>query len=221
MSESRVLVVVEDAHIARALTYVLEREGLQVRAARDIDAALATTLDFKPDVVLLDAGIPGQEGHRALRRIREEERLAGAAVILLTEMARADDVVAGLDLGAVDSITKPFDPREVLARVRAQIRIHDLQAQLVSAERWRVLLETAGAVAHEMSQPMTAVMGNLELLMQRLPEDSPHLATLRRIYENGERCVDLLRKLQRIETYKIKAYPGTTGILDIDRSSGD
>jgi DNA-binding response OmpR family regulator len=136
-------------------------------------------------------------------------------------MARADDVVAGLDLGAVDSITKPFDPREVLARVRAQIRIHDLQAQLVSAERWRVLLETAGAVAHEMSQPMTAVMGNLELLMQRLPEDSPHLATLRRIYENGERCVDLLRKLQRIETYKIKAYPGTTGILDIDRSSGD
>ena len=80
--------------------------------------------------------------------------------------------------------------------------------------------ETAGAVAHEMSQPLTAVMGYLELLIKRIPDESPHRATLDRIYENGERAVELLRKLQRIESYQIKAYPGTGGILDIERSAG-
>lgn len=216
----RVLVVDDEAHIVRALTYVLEREGFDVRSGTDGAAALDAARDFLPDVLLLDVMMPGVDGLEVLKQLRAEESLRKIAVILLTAQSSPKDIVGGLELGAVDYITKPFDPKEVLARVRAQVRIHRLQGQLVEAERWRVLLETAGAVAHEMSQPLTAVMGNLELLLQRLPEDSPHRVTLDRIYENGERAVGLLRKLQRIESYQTKAYPGTSGILDIDRSAG-
>jgi DNA-binding response OmpR family regulator len=221
MGRPRILVVDDEAHIVRALSYVFEREGFDVRSAGDGLAALETAREFLPDVVLLDVMLPVLDGHGTLVKLREEPALSHIAVILLTAQTNSQDIVRGLDLGAVDYITKPFDPKEVLARVRAQVRIHQLQAQLVEAERWRVLLETAGAVAHEMSQPLTAVMGNLELLLRRLPESSPHRVTLNRIYHNGERAVALLRKLQRLESYETKAYPGTSRILDLYRSSGE
>lgn len=220
MAPPRILVVDDEAHIARALTYVFEREGFEVRSSPDGLSAVDAAREFRPDVILLDALMPVLDGRGTLLKLRENPILAHTAVILLTAQSNAKDIVAGLELGAVDYITKPFDPKEVLARVRAQLRILNLQGQLVEAERWRVLLETLGGVAHEMSQPLTAVMGNLELLLERVPPSSPHHATIKRIHENGERCVSLLRKLQKIETYQTKAYPGTTGILDIDRSSG-
>lgn len=205
--------------MVRALTYVLEREGFDVRAARDGTAALEAAATFSPDVILLEVEMSVRGGLETLARIREQEALKRTPVLLMCSQSKPRDVVAGLERGADDFITKPFDPREVLARIRAQLRIRRLQAQLLRAERWRVLLETAGAVAHEMSQPLTAVMGNLELLLQRLSTEDPTRATILRIFENGERAVELLRKLQRIESYELKDYPGTTGILDIERSS--
>ena len=221
MSRPRILLVDDEAHIVRALSYVFEREGFDVRTSVDGNDALATAQSFLPDVVLLDSMMPGLDGHGTLARLRQNDAFKNTAVILLTARSGPKDIVAGLDLGAADYITKPFDPKEVLARVRAQVRIHELQAQLLAAERWRVLLETAGAVAHEMSQPLTAVMGNLELLLQKLSLSDINRPTVLRIFENGERAVSLLRKIQRIESYHTKAYPGTTGILDLDRSAAD
>ena len=219
MERPRVLLVDEEEHVERALTYVLDREGFDVRASAGLTATLGTALRFVPDVILLAVTMPRLEGLEILARIREQAALRNTAVILVTGQSKPRDVVAGLDRGADDYITKPFEPREVLARLRAQVRLRRMQAQILEAERWRVLLETAGAVVHEMSQPLTAVMGNLELLLQRLPESAPERPTVHRIYENGERAVELLRKLQRLESYELKDYPGTTGILDIERSS--
>jgi DNA-binding response OmpR family regulator len=215
----RVLMVDEEEHVVRAMSYVLTREGFEVRSIPGARAALEAALGFLPDLVLLEVALPRMEGLEVLAKIRQQEALRNTSVILVTSQSHPRDVVAGLERGADDYITKPFDPRELLARLRAQLRMRRMQAQVLQAERWRVLLETAGAVAHEMSQPLTAVMGNLELLLHRMSDDQPEKAVLRRIFENGERAVDLLRKLQRIESYELKEYPGTSGILDIDRSS--
>ena len=216
---SRILLVDDEENVVRALTYVLEREGFEVRAARDGDAALEAARAFAPDVILLEVEMSTRGGLETLAQIREQEALKSTPVLLMCSQTRPRDVVAGLERGADDFLTKPFDPREVLARIRAQLRIRSLQMQVLHAERWRVLVETAGGVAHEMSQPLTAVMGNLELLLMRLPSEDPVRATIQRVFENGERAVELLRKLQRIETYELKDYPGTAGILDIERSS--
>ena len=215
----RILMVDEEEPVARALSYLLEREGFEVRSTDGEGHAFEIAREFHPDIFLLE--VTGSETHGIglLTRIREDEELCHAAVILVTARSKPRDVVAGLDRGADDCILKPFDPKEVVARLRAHLRIRRLQSQLVAAERWRVLLETAGAVAHEMSQPLTAIMGNLELLLQRLPETAPQRHLIVRVYENGERAVDLLRKLQRIETYELKDYPGTAKILDIEKST--
>ena len=215
----RILLVDDEEHVVRALAYVLDREGFDVREARDGSAALEATRSFPPDLILLAVAMSSSGGLETLSLIREQESLRGIPVLLMTSQSRPRDVVAGLERGADDFIIKPFDPREVLARIRAQLRIRRLQEQLLRAERWRVLLETAGAVAHEMSQPLTAIMGNLELLLMRLPAEDSARPAVQRIFENGERAVELLRKLQRIESYELKDYPGTTGILDIERSS--
>jgi len=218
-SRPRILLVDDEEPVVRALSYVLEREGFDVRAARDGSAALDAARGFPPDVILLEVEMSARGGLETLARIREQDALKGTPVLLMCSQTRPRDVVAGLEHGADDFITKPFDPREVLARIRAQLRIRSLQEQVLHAERWRVLVETAGGVAHEMSQPLTAVMGNLELLLMRLPSGDPVRATIQRVFENGERAVALLRKLQRIESYELKEYPGTAGILDIERSS--
>jgi DNA-binding response OmpR family regulator len=220
MAVPRILIVDDEAHIVRALTYVFEREGFEVRSCADGLSCLELAREHPPDVILLDALLPGLDGHATLVKLREDPTLDQTAVVLLTARSRVPDIVAGLELGAADYITKPFDPKEVLARVRAQIRILELQKQLLDAERWRVLLETVGAVAHEMSQPLTAMMGYLGLMIESTAPSSPESVRLARIYQNGERAVELLRKLQRIEVYRTKAYPGTEGILDIERSAG-
>ena len=215
----RILIVGEEEPVARVLGYLLEREGFDVRAVEGLAPTLEFMLEQIPDLVLIEVSANPTQGFDLLARIRSEERFHQTAIVLVTARSHPRDVVTALDQGADDFILKPFDPKEVVARLRAQIRIRRLQRQLLATERWRVLLETTGAVAHEMSQPLTAIMGNLELMLQRMPHDDPHRHLVLRVFENGERAVDLLRKLQRVEAYELKDYPGTTKILDLERSS--
>src|SRR5881396_2984697 len=102
MSRTRILVVDDEAHVARALTYVFEREGFEVRCAHDGRSALEEALEFVPHVILLDSTMPVLDGLGTLRRIRAEPALGQTAVILLTAQTNARDIVAGLELGAVD-----------------------------------------------------------------------------------------------------------------------
>jgi DNA-binding response OmpR family regulator len=116
----RILVVEDERGIAEFLSRALESEGFAASVARDGDEAerLALTGDF--DLVLLDVMLPRRGGLEVLRTIRTE--LPELPVIMLTALGQKHDVVDGLDLGADDYITKPFDLDELLARVRAQLR---------------------------------------------------------------------------------------------------
>ncbi|MDQ3170042.1 MAG: response regulator transcription factor [Acidobacteriota bacterium] len=117
--KTRVLVVEDDERTARWLMLYLEREGLEVRVAATADEALASVTEAPPALVLLDVMLPGAGGFDVCRAIR-----AGSTVpiIFITARTGEDDRLTGFDLGADDYITKPFSPREVVARVRAVLR---------------------------------------------------------------------------------------------------
>jgi DNA-binding response OmpR family regulator len=121
VGDSRTIVVVEDdRNIADLIGLYLEREGFTVRTAGDAAAGLAAVDRHHPDLVVIDIGLPGpDDGFAVCRRIRAGGDLP---VIMLT--ARDDEVdrVLGLELGADDYVTKPFSPRELVARVRAILR---------------------------------------------------------------------------------------------------
>ena len=98
--------------------YVIER-------AADGVEALEKTATFKPDIILLDFMMPRMNGLEVVKRLREDRDHKGIPVILLTAKATQEDKVAGLDAGADDYVTKPFDAVELLARVRAMMRLKD------------------------------------------------------------------------------------------------
>jgi DNA-binding response OmpR family regulator len=118
---SRILVVDDEPRIVDVVRAYLEREGHAVTVAHDGDAALAAAREAAPDLVVLDVMLPGRSGFDVLRALRAESD-PGPAVILLTARDDVIDRVAGLELGADDYVTKPFEPRELVARVGAVLR---------------------------------------------------------------------------------------------------
>lgn len=116
----RVLLVDDDATIREHLGPVLERSGLEVEEADDGAAALDAIARRRPDLVILDVMMPGMDGREVLRRIRSEHDWL--PVILLTRVGESYERAAALDEGADDYLNKPFDPHELVARVRAVLR---------------------------------------------------------------------------------------------------
>jgi DNA-binding response OmpR family regulator len=117
---STILVVDDEAHIREVVGSYLVREGHEVRYAGDGDAALASALADEPDLIVLDVMLPGRSGFDVLRELRTAGRRS--AVIMLTARDDVIDRVAGLEIGADDYVTKPFEPRELVARVGAVLR---------------------------------------------------------------------------------------------------
>ena len=116
----RVLVVEDDAEIADVLRRTLRQEGHEVRSAADGVAALEVAEDFVPDLVILDLGLPKLDGVEVCRRLRAE---SDAPILILTARTQTDDRVVGLDSGADDYLVKPFERKELLARIRALLPV--------------------------------------------------------------------------------------------------
>jgi DNA-binding response OmpR family regulator len=115
--QTRILVADDDHDIRDLVTYKLGQAGYTVQAVGSGTQALAAIEADPPDLAVLDMMMPGLSGIDVLRKIRDDERLSGVRVILLTARARDADVDAGFATGADDYIIKPFSPRELLHRV--------------------------------------------------------------------------------------------------------
>jgi DNA-binding response OmpR family regulator len=113
------LLVDDDALMRRSLAFNLERNGYAVTTAANAEDALAMVKKDRPDLVVMDIGLPGMDGLDALRHLRDAE---GVPVILLTARRRELDEVLGLELGADDYITKPFDLDVLVAHIKAVLR---------------------------------------------------------------------------------------------------
>jgi two-component system response regulator MtrA len=117
--QASVLLVEDDASVRESTTLLLERGGMNVVGAADGEAALDAFGDRSFDAVVLDLMLPGIDGFEVCRRLRKQ---SAAPIIMLTARSDIQDVVAGLELGADDYLVKPFDGRELVARLRATIR---------------------------------------------------------------------------------------------------
>ena len=127
-----VLIVEDDKNIQELLQMYLEKEGYAVTAANDGGQGLAKFRAIKPDLVLLDVMMPVMDGWSVCKAIRAESQ---TPIIMLTAKGELDDKVAGLKSGADDYITKPFEMKEVLARIEAVLRRSDRGADLKKARR--------------------------------------------------------------------------------------
>ncbi len=127
----KVLIVDDEPSIVELVRFTLEKEGFRTEAATDGHQALEAVERSRPDLVLLDLMLPGIDGLDVCRQLRQKARIP---IIMLTAKATEVDKVVGLELGADDYITKPFSPRELVARVRAVLRRSQARAEASAAE---------------------------------------------------------------------------------------
>jgi two-component system, OmpR family, phosphate regulon response regulator PhoB len=122
MSAPKLLLVEDDTALAELLEYRFENEGYDVRVTPDGEEAMVLAAEETPDLVILDWMIEGISGIEVCRRLRRNKETAHVPIIMLTAREGEDDRVRGLETGADDYVTKPFSPRELLARVSAVLR---------------------------------------------------------------------------------------------------
>jgi two-component system phosphate regulon response regulator PhoB len=122
MANEHVLVVDDEPDILELVRYNLEKDGFAVTCVASGEAVLAAARSRLPDLVILDLMLPGVDGLEVCRRLKADPLTRQIPIIMFTARSEEPDIVAGLELGAADYVTKPFSPRVLLARVRAVLR---------------------------------------------------------------------------------------------------
>lgn len=162
----KILVVEDEQNIVDILVFNLKREGYETLEANDGAAGLALALEQDPDLILLDLMLPKMDGFEVCRRLREQGRTT--PVIMLTAREEESDKVLGLELGADDYITKPFSMRELLARVKANIRRTDMAAGSTSSsqrlELGRISVDTQAMMVYKDGVPLDLTQREYELV---------------------------------------------------------
>lgn len=122
MSKEKILVVDDEQDLVKLIRYHLEKDGYKVITAYNGDDALFLTRKERPELIILDLMLPGIDGLEVCRKLKADQELAHPAIIMLTAKGEEADITKGLKLGADDYMTKPFSPKELVARVQAVLR---------------------------------------------------------------------------------------------------
>lgn len=122
MSKETILIVEDEKDIVKMLDYNLKKEGFKILSVHDGEEALDLAPREYPDLIILDLMLPGMDGLEACKALKKENKTASIPIIMLTAKAQEADKIVGLELGADDYVTKPFSPRELIARIKAVLR---------------------------------------------------------------------------------------------------
>ncbi len=137
MTKTKILIVDDDTNIAELISLYLDKEGYETKTAETGKEAIRVNEEYKPDLILLDIMLPEADGYDVCREIRKKYQVP---IIMLTAKGEVFDKVLGLELGADDYIVKPFDPKELIARVKAVLRrTHPQESE--EKERNRIVLD--------------------------------------------------------------------------------
>jgi len=212
----RTLVADDDADNLALLKDLLPQWGHEVVSAEDGEEAWALMLETNaPRLAVLDWVMPRLDGVQLCSRLREKFKHNPMYIILLTSRNRSEDLVRALGAGADDYVTKPFVFEELRARLQVGCRVLALQAQICECERLRAVLQTTGAVCHEMNQPLQSVLISSQLLAMSLPPDDPNHEVLTALQQGVQRLGEFTRGMMRLAHTNTKPYlGGSSKIID-------
>ncbi|MEH2155061.1 hybrid sensor histidine kinase/response regulator [Nostoc sp.] len=184
-SKGIVLIVDDNPANLQVLSSFLDQSSFEVWAARSGEKALQLLEnDDLPDLILLDVMMPGIDGFETCKQLKSNPRVQDIPVIFMTALSETADKIKGLQLGAVDYITKPFQHEEVLVRIENHLKLRNLtktliaknaelqqtQTQLIQAEKVAALGQLTAGIAHEVNNPINFIAGNLNFVGQYVQE---------------------------------------------------
>jgi DNA-binding response OmpR family regulator/anti-sigma regulatory factor (Ser/Thr protein kinase) len=230
--DKKILIVDDDKYIRRLLTQVLGKFSYKTFEAVSGDEALPQAYKVLPDVILLDLMMPGLDGYSVCERLKENESTRDIPVIFVTAKTDLQDRIHGLGVGAHDYICKPIQPKELIARVDAALRVKELQDNLKDKLRLQEELERArqqlteqymssifGQLAesllHELNNPLAAVVGFAELIKRRnIIADEQTITLIESIRDMGLRASSKLSSLLCVaKTDGSKSYVSINNIV--------
>ena len=218
MNKAQKILVVDDTPIdVLLLSRLLRQEGYTVLGAEDGTSGYNMAVAQQPNLILLDVMMPGQDGYGVCRSLKENELTENIPVIFITARSEAIDKVRGLNAGGVDYVTKPFQPTEVMARIRTHLKLKAMHEE--NEEHHRAILQLqemasvtilAGEIAHEINNLLGAIIGYLDMMQTNLHND--HEA-----YKYTDEALEVSQHASKLaEELLMYTRIGPNGISDID-----
>lgn len=234
MTQQKIILVADDdPDTLTIVTGVIEVLGHKVVGAADGRQALDFFHQHQPDLCILDVMMPGMSGTEVCTEIKKEQGGELIPVLMLTARDSIQDKVGAFELGADDYVTKPFNYQELQARVKALLRVRELnlnlseknreiqemQERMVQQERQALVGQLAGTAAHQLGQPLSAIMLNLHLIEALPKEDQRAKGAVMAIKQDSARMAEIIEKLRSVDAAQTRAYFGEDKILDIEKKN--
>lgn len=216
------VVVAEDDEVTRqVLTRRLEHAGYDVLDVRDGLSALSLVRAQPPEVLITDWLIPGLDGIELCRRLKHDRNLCRVYTIMVTVRDRMEDQVLVLDAGADDFLPKPVHIDELLARVRVGVRTCRIQRELELAQHDRALAEMALALGHEINNPLTSLVGYLDMLLESGSSfaDAQRAEILGICREDALRIAETVARLHKFRKPRLTECIAGVQMVDLEASS--
>jgi two-component system cell cycle response regulator len=232
-----ILLVDDEKMNLKILRTILRKGEYRFIEAESGEEALRLLGGEKADLIVLDLMMPGMDGFQVLKRVKSNPSTDFIPVIIASALKDSSAIEKGLELGANDYFTKPLSDddrrfqlplkvRNLIKSKKMQDQLADLnrelketQEKLIEKEKVSAVVEMAGAASHELNQPLTAILGNLQLVMAKLPEAGPLAKRIDKVLGQVDRMVEIVKKIGHITRYRTKEYAENVRIVDIDKSS--
>ena len=194
-----ILVIDDDHMLLTMISRILEQTGYEVRTIDNGEEALQYAADHLPDLIILDLMMPHMNGLEVCRRLKANPDTSLIPVILLTANDIIDDKVAGFELGVQDYITKPFNTKEFISRVKSHVKGSISLQKHGEQEKIKALETMLDQVAHELRNPLVAIGGFARRIRDRLTDDNQLKVYANNIYSEVERLERTLNEILEIK----------------------
>jgi len=220
---SKVLLVDDDSDVLLYISTILTREGnYSIETAEDGEEALKKVASDPPDIIILDLMMPGINGMEVCRSLKSDEVTKYIPVIMLSARRDITDIVEGMETGANDYLTKPFNPEELVARLQVHLRIRALEEELASKRELEGIMKMSITRQHEINNPVTGVIGNAELLRDWKNLSAEEIDEfLVSILDSAARIKNIIGQMKKITHVVSTSYIGGREMIDIEKSSQD
>ncbi|HLP17714.1 MAG TPA: response regulator [Bacteroidota bacterium] len=213
-----ILVADDDEFIRLYLKKRLSGQGYSVLSAVDGEEAFALAQEHLPDVIVSDWMMPKMDGIEFCHKIKADARLRFTYFIFLTARDKQDDKISSMDEGADDYLAKPFQDKELLARINVGVRITALQKELMSYQHQRAITELAVTIGHEINNPLGIMMLTLQVMKKRFNADNhaEFPKDVETCLTNGRRVAEIVKKLCSLSDPHFKPYLKDSSVDMID-----
>lgn len=201
MNEQKQTVLIVDDNIdtVELLRKRLKAEGYNTSEAYDGEEALKKVYETPPDIIILDVMMPKLDGYEVCSRLKSDERTKFIPIIMLTAKSDVESRVKGLDIGADDYVPKPFDYRELSARIRSLLTRKETAERVIEEEKTESVRKLIDSLSHEIRNPIVSIAGFAKKVYDNLPPGDPNKPYLMTILQEAERLERLLREILNLK----------------------